>query len=183
MSHVAAEAAISRTTLYKRFSKIEDVLQAVFVREFDRFERRLAKSLSALSNPAERLAAVVVATAENVPENAGIARLVEGRRSRAEARALAVGRSALSDRVETMISKPLDDLAALGRLHADLDRPEVIEWVRRLVLALAVAPQPGRRSLRARRCHVEKFLIPSICKPQSPSSHGKRRRSPAEGRT
>lgn len=163
MSDVAAEAGVSRTTLYKRFSKIEDVLQAVFVREFDRFERRLGRRLGALPDPADRLVEVVVATAENVPENAGIARLAQGPRTRSEARALAVGRSALNERVEALIGEPLDGLEAEGRLRADVGRAELIEWIRRVVLALAVAPQPRARSAADRRASVAAFLIPSVC--------------------
>lgn len=162
MSHVATEAGVSRTTLYKRFAKIEDVLQAVFVREFDRFEKRLSKRLAAIADPGARLVEIVVATAENVPENAGIAKLAQGPRSRAEARALAVGRSALNERVERAIGGPLDDLAAAGRLRSDIDRPALIEWIRRVVLSLAVQPQPRSRTAAARREFIASFLLPSI---------------------
>lgn len=175
MSHVAAEAGVSRTTLYKRFPKIEDVLQAVFVREFDRFEIRVARKLSGLSDPADRLVEVVVSTAENVPENAGIAKLALGPRSRAEARALAVGRSALNERVERMISAPLDDLEAAGRLRADTPRVDIIEWIRRIVLSLAVQPQPGARPAATRRGWVHSFLISSIG--ESPRAATKKKRS------
>lgn len=164
MSHVAAEAEVSRTTLYKRFAKMEDVLQAVFVREFDRFEKRLGRRLASLEDPGARLIEVVVATAENIPENAGIARLAQGPRTRAEARALAVGRSALNERVERMIGEPLDGLERSGRLRAEIDRPELIEWIRRLVLAFAVSPQPRGRSAQERRRHVAAFLLPSVCR-------------------
>ena len=87
MSQVANEAAVSRTTLYARFAEIEGLLQAVFVREFDRFEGRLLKRLLPLTDPGQRLVEIVVSIAANVPDNAGVARLVEGQRSRAEARA------------------------------------------------------------------------------------------------
>lgn len=163
MSNVAAEAEVSRTTLYKRFPVMEEVLQAVFLREFDRFERRLARKLAPLSDPADRLVEIVVSTAENVPENSGVAQLAEGPRTRAEARALAAGRQALNERVERMIGEPLDRLANEGRLREDVGRAELIEWIRRQVLSLAVSPQPPRRSARARRKFVADFLIPSLC--------------------
>lgn len=167
MSQVAAVAAVSRTTLYRRFAEIEDVLQAVFVREFDRFEARLARRLAPLDDPAGRLVEIVVSTAENVPDNSGVARLVEGPRSGAEARALAVGRAALNERVEAMINEPLNELAAAGRLTSALDRDQLIEWIRRIVLSLAVSPQPRSRSAAARRAHVAALLVPALC-PQSP---------------
>lgn len=163
MSNVAAEAEVSRTTLYKRFSVMEEVLQAVFLREFDRFERRLARKLAPLRDPAARLVEIVVSTAENVPRNSGVARLVGEPRTRAELRALAVGRKALSQRVERMIGEPLDQLEREGRLRRDVDRKQLIEWIRRQVDSLAVSPQPGRRSGRARRKFVADFLIPSVC--------------------
>jgi AcrR family transcriptional regulator len=166
MSQVAAEADVSRTTLYRRFAEIEDVLQAVFVREFDRFEVRLAKRLAPLDDPADRLVEIVVSTAENVPDNSGVARLVEGPRSGPEARALAVGRAALNERIEVMIGEPLNELAAAGRLSASIDRTEMIEWIRRIVLSLAVSPQPRSRPAAARRAHVAALLVPALC-PQS----------------
>lgn len=166
MSQVAAEADVSRTTLYRRFTEIEDVLQAVFLREFDRFEARLNRRVVSLDDAADQLVEIVVSTAENVPENAGLVRLIEGQRTRAEARALAVGRAALNQRIESMIGGPLDELSATGRLSTSLDRAETIEWLRRIVLSLAVSPQPQQRTAQQRRDHVAGFLLPALC-PQS----------------
>ena len=163
MSHVAEEAGVSRTTLYKRFAAMEELLQAVFIREFDRFEARLAARLEPIDDPRERLVEIVVATAENVPENAGLARLLEGPRTRTENMALAAGRRALNDRVIAMIAEPLNDLARAGILRADVDRGELIEWIRRVVNSLAVFPQPRQRSAKARRGFVARFLLPSVC--------------------
>ena len=165
MSHIAGEAGVSRTTLYKYFAVMEDVLRAVFIREFDRFEQRLGARLAPAEDAAERLVEIVVATAENVPDNAGLARLVEGPRSRTENMALAAGRKALNQRVKSMISGPLDELAAEGRLRDDMEREALIEWIRRLVDSLVVLPQPARRSAAARRRFVADFLIPSVCAP------------------
>ncbi|MDG2025515.1 MAG: TetR/AcrR family transcriptional regulator [Acidimicrobiales bacterium] len=165
MLQVASEAGISRTTLYKRFAAIHDVLQAVFVREFDRFEDRLRPALDPLKDPASRLVEIVVAISENAPDNAGIARLVGGPMTRAEARALAVGRAALNRRVEAMIDEPLDSLAADGRLVSPLPRTELQEWIRRIVTALVQAPQPTRRNAAARRSHVAALILPLLCGP------------------
>jgi len=163
MSDVAEAAGVSRTTLYKRFAVMEDVLQAVFIREFDRFEARLRPKLEPLRDPAERLIEIVVATAENVPDNAGLARLLEGPRSRTENMALAAGRRALNARVEAMIGGPLDELAGRGRLRADVTRADLIEWIRRVVNSLAVFPQPQARSSTERRQFVARFLLPAVC--------------------
>jgi AcrR family transcriptional regulator len=163
MSNVASVAGVSRTTLYKRFAVMEDVLQAVFMREFDRFEERLQTRLRPLADPAQRLVEIVVATAENVPDNAGLARLLEGPRSRTEDMAWAAGRRALNERVEAMIGKPLDELADQGRLRVGVDRPELVEWIRRVGNSLGVFPQPQQRTYRERREFVARFLLPSIC--------------------
>jgi AcrR family transcriptional regulator len=162
MSHVAEEAGVSRTTLYKRFAVMEEVLQAVFIREFDRFEARLAGNLEPIDDPGERLVEIVVAIAENVPENAGLARLLDGPRTRTENMALAAGRRALNDRVIDMIGDPLDGLARAGVLRGDVERGELIEWIRRVVNSLAVFPQPRSRSSAERRRFVARFLLPSI---------------------
>ena len=163
MSNVASTAGVSRTTLYKRFAVMEELLQAVFMREFDRFERRLQPRLEPLADPAERLVEMVVSTAENVPDNAGLAQLRAGPRSRTENMAWVAGRRALNARVEAMIGKPLDELAAQGRLRQDVDRAGLVEWVRRVTNSLAVFPQPGERSSQSRREFVARFLLPAIC--------------------
>jgi AcrR family transcriptional regulator len=162
MSHVAEEAGVSRTTLYKRFAVMEEVLQAVFIREFDRFEARLAGNLEPIDDPGERLVEIVVAIAENVPENAGLARLLDGSRTRTENMALAAGRRALNDRVIAMIGEPLDGLESAGLLRMDVERGELIEWIRRVVNSLAVFPQPRSRSSAQRRRFVARFLLPSV---------------------
>ena len=176
MSHVAAEAGVSRTTLYRRFSRIEELLQAVFVREFDRFESRLRRRLRKVADPAERLVEIVVGTAENVPQSATIAKLIEWPRTRAEARALAVGRKALHERVEAMIDGPLDALASENLLREDLERTSIIEWIRRIVLSLAVQPQTRGRSTKARREWVAAFLLPSLCVPAPAESRPSKRK-------
>jgi len=130
----------------------------------DRFERRLAPKLAPLADAGDRLVELVVATAENVPENTGLAKLVRGPRSRTENMALAAGRRALNQRVEAMIAEPLDQLAEQGRLRDDVDREALVEWIRRLVNSLAVFPQPHDRGATARRQFVADFLIPSICR-------------------
>ena len=171
MSHVAAQAGVSRTTLYKRFAVMEEVLQAVFIREFDRFEARLLKKLARYLDPAERLVEIVVATAENVPDNAGLAHLVEGPRSRTEKMALAAGRRALNDRVEAMIREPLNALAEGGRLRNDVGQAELIEWIRRVVNSLAAFPQPARRSAGQRRQFVARFLLPAVCRTEDETGY------------
>lgn len=163
MLQVAAEAKVSRTTLYRRFGAIDDVLQAVFIREFDRFEAGLVDRLDALDDPTDRLVEIIVAISENAPRNAGIAQLVGGPLNKAEARALAVGRAALNERVEAMISDPLDQLEADGRLACPLPRRELLEWIRRIVTALVVSPQPTRRRAAARRAHVAALVVPALC--------------------
>jgi len=69
-----------------------------------------------------------------------------------------------AERVEAMIGAPLDQLAAQGLLRDDVDRPALVEWIRRLVNALVVFPQPRARGASARRRFVADFLIPSICR-------------------
>jgi len=170
MLQVAAEAGVSRTTLYKRFPAIDDVLQAVFVREFDRFEDRLRPKLEPLTDPAVRLVEIVVAISENAPENAGIARLVGRPMTRAEARAMAIGRAALNQRVEAMIDEPLDALARAERLITPLPRAELREWIRRIVTALVQSPQPKRRTALSRRSHVAALIVPLLCGPAQTES-------------
>ncbi len=162
MRDVAAEAGVSRTSLYKHFASMDAVLQAVFVREFDRFERRLRRALARCSSEEEKLVQVVVGIAENIPRSSTIGTLVRHPANRSEERALAVGRAALDVRVRKLIEAPLDALKVAGRLRRDTSRAQMVEWIRTLVHAFSAARRPKAWTRSERRQMIERFMLPSL---------------------
>ena len=162
MLDIAAEAGVSRTSLYKYYPRIEDVLQAAFVREFDRFERQIVGKLASCKTAEERLLETIVGIAENVPKSSWIGSLVSGPRTKTEEKALHVGRSALDARIRNLIDEPLKVLAEQGSLRTDVDRKMIVEWTRILVHAFSVVRHPGEYTKKHRRELVSAFLMKSI---------------------
>lgn len=166
MLDIARSAGVSRTTLYKHFPSIEDVLKATFTREFDRFEKRLRAKLRKCQGPVDRLVETVVGLAENAPKNAGITELVAGPRNRTEEKALSTGRSALDDRVIHLINDPLEELATTNRLRDDVSREYMVEWIRTQVNAFSAIRNPGRYPKKTTRSMIMDFLVYAILKPE-----------------
>ena len=162
MLDVAAEAGVSRTSLYKYYPRIDDVLQAAFVREFDRFEDKIVLKLTSCESAEDRLLETIVGISENVPKSSWIGSLVSGPRTKTEEKALHVGRSALDERIRELIDEPLRALFEEGRLRTDVDRKMIIEWTRILVHAFSVVRHPGEYSRKHRRELVSAFLMRSI---------------------
>ncbi len=166
MLDVAAEAGVSRTSLYKYYPRIDDVLQAAFVREFDRFEVRIVSKLNSCKSAEERLLETIVGIAENVPKSSWIGSLVSGPRTKTEEKALHVGRGALDARIRNLIDEPLKSLFDEGRLRTDVDRKMIIEWTRILVHAFSVVRHPGEYTKKHRRELISAFLMRSILSPE-----------------
>lgn len=164
MLDVASQAGVSRTSLYKHYPRIDDVLQAAFIREFDRFELKIGKVLARCAQPEARLLETVIGFAENVPQSSWIGLLVSGPRNKTEEKALRVGRQALDARVRAMLEQPLQDLVKTGRLRDDVEPGLVIEWLRVQVTAFSVLRHPGAHSKRVRRQLISVFLLQSILK-------------------
>lgn len=162
MLDVAAEAGVSRTSLYKHYPRIDDVLKAAFVREFDRFEENVADKLARCKNAEERLLETVIGIAENVPKSSWIGSFVSGPRTKTEETALHVGRSALDARIRNLIDEPLSALLEQGKLRADVDRKQVVEWTRIQVHAFSVVRHPGGYTKQKRRELISNFLLRAI---------------------
>jgi AcrR family transcriptional regulator len=162
MLDVAKEAGVSRTTLYKYYPRIEDVLQAAFVREFERFEEKIKKKLAQCRSAEQRLIETISGIAENVPSSSFISTLVSGPQTNTERKALDVGRAALDDRVRSLIDEPLTALSREDHLRTDVDREMIIEWIRIQVHAFSVLRHPGEHSRKHRRELISAFLVRSI---------------------
>ena len=162
MLDVAAEAGVSRTSLYKHYPRIDDVLKAAFVREFDRFEEKLATKLTRCDAAEDRLLETVIGIAENIPNSSWIGSLVSGPRTKTEETALHLGRSALDARIQNLIDEPLSALFQQGKLRADVDRTQVVEWTRIQVHAFSVVRHPGGYTKQKRRELISNFLLRAI---------------------
>ncbi len=162
MLDIAGEAGVSRTTLYKHYPRIDDVLQAAFLREFDRFEDRIVRSVERATTPQERLLTVLLGLAENVPRSTWISSLVSGPKTKTDEKALTVGRGALDARVRKLIDAPLTELAEQRLLRDDVDRDLVIDWLRVTVQAFSVVRHPGQRSTARNRTLIERFVLRSV---------------------
>lgn len=165
MLDIAEQAGVSRTSLYKYYPRIDDVLKAAFTREFDRFEAKITSLLARLPGPEARLLETVVGIAENVPKSTWIGALVSGPRTRTEEKALRVGRQALDARIQAMLKAPLMDLAKADRLREDVGTEQIVEWLRIQIHAFSVLRHPNPGAIHSRRQLMTEFVLPSVLKP------------------
>ncbi len=134
------------------------------MREFDRFEAKIARKLSQTETAEGRLLETVVGIAENIPKSVWINSLFSGPRTNTEDKALNVGHSALDARVREMIDEPLAELARLNLLRDDTDRQLIVDWVRIVVQAISVVRHPGSHTRAQRRQLISTFLLSSVLK-------------------
>jgi AcrR family transcriptional regulator len=164
MLDIAAEASVSRTSLYKYFRRIEHMFEAVFRREFERFEAKLHLKLVRCSSPEQRLLEIVLGITENVPNSSWIGSLISGPLTSTDKKALRIGRAALDERITSLIESPLKELAQKKTLRSDVKIATVVAWVRTIVHAFSTNRHPGEFTKSERRTLINNFLLYSICK-------------------
>lgn len=164
MEHIAREAKVSRTTIYRYFQNRDEVLTGVVLRG---------------------LHALVEEARDRIPEHASFADfLVEALASLAELvphspvfKVLLLEASSLMSRVELgsdeifgisrKVFKPRFDVAkANGELRDGIDFTELVDWVVHVEIAYVLLPPPPS-DLTGRRDRLRRFLVPAIVSEQA----------------
>jgi AcrR family transcriptional regulator len=143
MGDVASEAGLSRGSVYRHFGDRDALAAAVLARTADRF-------LAAAAAQVDRRRTLSGQFAEAISLVALRARdlRVEGDGSRGSARrdtplalVLVRGTSSMAERWMEFWAQRLDAAKARGEVRADLDGRLAAEWLARMLLSFAVAPE------------------------------------------
>jgi AcrR family transcriptional regulator len=139
MRDVAAEAGLSRGTVYRYFADRDALVAAVVERTADRFVAASAADVDAEATLADQVAAAAVFIRRHLGDEALTLRL-PGARDSLLATVLGAGSDRLVERWDAFWLPRLAAAAARGEVRSDLDHRQAAEWIVRLMLSFAVLP-------------------------------------------
>lgn len=157
MSDVAADAGLSRGSLYRYFGDRDGLVRAVLDRTADRFvaaaTERMARRRT-LSGEFAEVARFVADTSRRVAPRGA-------RRDTPLALVVVRNSSWLAERWMVLWAGRLDEAVDRGEVRADIDRHAAAEWLTRVLLSFAVAPQVAvdPHDHRALRRFVDRGLL------------------------
>jgi AcrR family transcriptional regulator len=134
MAEVARRAGISRATLYKYFSNVEDILASYMISEVDEEHRRLRERLAAMDSPMARLRTVMthLLTYFSSPDHRSASTVI-GHGQFSPAVAARVGQA--MQQVHDLVSDEVVAAARQGELRSDVDADVLAEVFQHLLTA------------------------------------------------
>lgn len=165
LDDVAAEANVSRATVYRYFGNREELVLAVMLRELQRsYDRSLHEFVDHVTGPADAAAAVADAAAYLLATIRGNPKLgsflAPGPRS-----ALTTvngAAEAFFGAVADELRPYLDVARSRGVLRADVELDDIAEWIVRTILSLLTVPGPRERTPDEERALLAAFLVPAL---------------------
>jgi AcrR family transcriptional regulator len=171
LEDVAAEASVSRATIYRYFSNRDELMLEVLLRELARsFEHDLEDFVSIASTPEEFAHAIVESSAyllTVIRENAKIQLLLNQEGNTVAATVAGAG-PAMFLTISEDILFHLVPAQEAGLIRADIDLDEASEWIIRSILSLITLDGPVQRSIEDEKRFLATFLVPAIV--QSPGA-------------
>lgn len=161
---VAAEAKVSRATVYRYFRDRDELVLAVLETEADAFLAEVVRRFSGEGPLQQQLVDGVVYAISTVrhdehlallftPESLGLSTAVPGAWELLFARA----RSGLTPLLRTW--------RASGDLRAEVDLDEAVEWILRTVLSMLTVVGPAGRTDEELRAYLHTYFVPSLARP------------------
>lgn len=140
MDDIAAEAAIGRATMYRRFAGRDDIVRAVILREMARFIGEVDAAVQAIDDPLERFVEGFVATLREAREHPLLRRLLEVEPDLLLPFLTVQGTPALT-LSRAYLAQELRTSQSLGHIRADVDVDLVAEMLVRLCQSLLLTPE------------------------------------------
>ncbi|MBI2706360.1 MAG: TetR/AcrR family transcriptional regulator [Actinobacteria bacterium] len=165
LEDVAAEASVSRATIYRYFGNRDELMLEVLLRELERsFDVNLDAFVQSVRTPSELAAAIVDASAyllATIRNNAKLQLLL--RQDGPSVAATVAGASkAFFDAIADDLRPYLEPAQAAGLLRADLDLAEASEWILRSILSLLTVEGPIHRTPDNERRFLASYLTPAL---------------------
>ncbi len=152
---VAAEAGVSRPTVYRYFADRRELIQATLIRAAAMLNVRIDSHLQRFSSPAEKAVQAVLFAIVEVPRESVLREVWTSAALDAAALEGFTGPSSIA-----FSRKGIRDLeVAAGWSAAEAD--EAMEVMLRFILSLLAAPEP-RRNARELRAFLERRLVPAL---------------------
>ncbi len=154
LADVAAEAGVTRPTLYAYFSSRDDILRAAMLSAADDLVDRLCRRVDKIEDPAEVAVETLIFCLEEVASNPGLAPLLTpGSNPSSAAPLVQRGLDVAKRAVRPIIDR---------RPALEPEWDEIAEVMVRFFLSFASVPSPKRRSDTQLRDFLRKRLVPAL---------------------
>jgi TetR/AcrR family transcriptional regulator len=160
---IAAEAGVSRMTLYRYFGTREEVILAVLLSRIDAGLGAVVRSLSSPEDPARSIPELIL-TAIGLIDGDEVNGALFSADSRSWVAALEYASEPIVDAMHRQISPLLERWQADGVLHADLDLRETTRWINLVSITLMTPPWLDR-SPRVKEEFLDRYLVRALVPP------------------
>ena len=158
---VAAEARVSRATVYRYFQGRDELILGVLMREADRFLDRLSRRIDRSPDLGTSIVDGVLFTVGAVRSDPNLALLFAP--EVAGHTITVVGASeALFERTAAYLRPLLEAASQTGQLRPGVDLDDAAEWILRAILSLLTVRAGGDRSEAAQRRFLSTMLVPAL---------------------
>jgi len=159
---VARAARVTRPTVYKYFRNRDDIILGLMMREGPGFVGRVAahvqkQDLGFQDGIVEGVLYCILV----LPEDRWYG-LLFADDALPITRRLVLGSNELLDLAGSVLVQLFEPARLEGRLRAELDPRDFLEWTIRLVFSYAVTPSPGGPNEAALRRMIENLLLPAL---------------------
>jgi AcrR family transcriptional regulator len=161
MGDIAAEADISRATLYRYFGDREDLVLGVILREAGQFLERLDKTFARPGRFEDTVVEGILFAVAEVRADDRLALLFNP--DVAGLTGTIAGASEALFRITGEFLRPrLEAARDLGELRDDIDLDDAVEWILRTILSLLTVSGPRKRTKASERQFIRSFVVPSL---------------------
>ncbi len=164
MGEVAAEAGVTRSTLYRYFPNRRDLLSALIVRRLDAALGRILAALPDTDSPAQCLPDLVLALlalTEGDPVNESLF----GGEDQSDVAAVGLASEAIVDVQVAHLGPLLERWREAGSVHGDVDVRETLRWLNAMMLFLQT-PVLRERTEGDKRLWLDRFVVRTLLPPQ-----------------
>lgn len=170
LDDVAAEANVSRATVYRYFHNRDELVLEVMLRELERsYERSIHEFVDEVETPEDAGRAIVDAAAyllTTIRKNPKL-RLFVGSHGGGATATVHGASAAFFTAVADDLRPYLEAARDRGVLRADVEVDELSEWILRTIVSLITVPGPTVRSMEEERGLLARFLVPALLPPSA----------------
>lgn len=161
MEDVAAEAQVSRATLYRYFASREEVLLAVLASRTDQGLAFLVAKLKEPGNARRSIVDFMLMSGELVYGNE-VNEALFSADSRSIVTTLELTAEPIVEGMQRHLCPLLQQWQDSGQLHPELDLDDTVRWMNTVAVILLIPPW-FTRSASEKRSFLERYLVRALC--------------------